>query len=104
MDYWHSRKNHPYSDDAVERFVSVSIQTIRAVMSIAGGTPLPIEETGQTYDMYTAAFTGWKDAPTKAEISTDLRTAREIGCIGVGFYEWQTTTQDEWQTISAYKW
>ncbi len=104
MDYWHSRKNHPYSDDAVERFVSVSIQTIRAAMAIAGGTPLPVEETGQTYDMYTAAFTGWKDAPTSAEITTDLRTAHEIGCIGVGFYEWQTTTQDEWQTLSAYKW
>ena len=104
MDYWHSRKNHAYSNDAVERFVSVSIQTIRAAMSVAGGTPLPVEETGQTYDMYTAAFTGWKDAPTTAEIATDLRTAHEIGCIGVGFYEWQTTTQDEWQTISAYKW
>lgn len=104
MDYWHSRKNHTYSDDTVERFVSVSIQTIRAAMSIAGGTPLPVEETGQTYDMYTAAFTGWKDAPTAAEVTADMRTAREIGCIGVGFYEWQTTTQDEWQTISAYKW
>src|SRR6185437_2490281 len=69
MDYWHSRKNHPYSDDAVGRFVSVSIQTIRAAMAIAGGTPLPVEETGQTYDMYTAAFTGWKDAPTSAEIT-----------------------------------
>lgn len=104
MDYWHSRKNHPYSNEAVERFVSVSIQTILAAMSIAGGTPLPVEETGQTYDMYTAAFTGWKDAPTAAEITTDLRTAHDIGCIGVGFYEWQTTTQDEWQTISAFKW
>ncbi len=104
MDYWHSRKNHAYNDEAVQRFVSVSIQTIRAAMSIAGGTPLPVEETGQTYDMYTAAFTGWKDAPTAAEITTDLRTAHEIGCIGVGFFEWQTTTQDEWQSISAYKW
>jgi hypothetical protein len=104
MDYWHSRKNHTYSADAVQRFVSVSVQTIRAAMAIAGGPPLPIEETGQTYDMYTAAFTGWKDAPTPSEIATDLRTAHEIGCIGISFYEWQTTTQDEWQTISAYKW
>jgi hypothetical protein len=104
MNYWHSRKNHAYSDDAVQRFVSVSIQTIRAAMSIASGTPLPVEETGQTYDMYTAAFTGWKDAPTTAEVTTDLHTAHEIGCIGIGFYEWQTTTQDEWEAISAYNW
>lgn len=104
MNYWHSRKNHQYSDDAVQRFVSVSIQTIRAAMAIDGGTPLPVEETGQTYDMYTPAFTGWQNAPTTAEVNADLRTAREIGCIGIGFYEWQTTTQDEWSVVSAYKW
>lgn len=104
MNYWHSRKNRQYSDAAVERFVSVSVQTIRAAMSVAGGTPLPIEETGQSYDMYTAAFTGWKDAPTSSEVNADLRTARDLGCIGISFYEWQTATQDEWSTISAYKW
>lgn len=104
MNYWHSRKNRQYSDAAVERFVSVSVQTIRAAMTVAGGTPLPIEETGQSYDMYTAAFTGWKDAPITAEINADLRTARDLGCIGISFYEWQTATQDEWSAISAYKW
>jgi hypothetical protein len=104
MDYWHSRRNRAYSDEAVERFVSVSIQTIRAAMSINGGPPLPVEETGQTYDMYTAAETGGSDAPTAAEVTADIRTARTIGCIGVGLYEWQTTTQSEWAAISAYTW
>jgi uncharacterized lipoprotein YddW (UPF0748 family) len=104
MNYWHSRKNRQYSDDAVQRFVSVSIQTIRAAMSIAGGTPLPVEETGQTYDMYSAASTGGLDAPTAAEVTTDLRTARDLGCVGVSLYEWQTATQDEWSAISAYTW
>lgn len=104
MDYWHSRRNHTYSNDAVGQFVSVSIQTIRAAMSIDGGTPLPVEETGQTYDMYTAAATGWRDAPTAAEITADIETARSLGCIGVGMYEWQTTTQDEWKALSSYNW
>ena len=104
MDYWHSRKNRQYSDDAVQRFVSVSIQTIRAAMAIAGGTPLPVEETGQTYDMYSAASTGGPDAPTAAEVTTDMRTARDLGCVGVSLYEWQTATQDEWSAISAYTW
>jgi hypothetical protein len=104
MDYWHSRKNRTYADETVERFVSVSIQTIRAAMSIQGGVPLPVEETGQTYDMYTAAATGGSDAPTTAEVTADLRTAHTVGCIGVGLYEWQTATQSEWSAISAYKW
>lgn len=104
MNYWHSRRNHQYSDEAVQRFVSVSIQTIRAAMSIQGGVPLPVEETGQTYDMFSAAETGWRDAPTGAEVHADIGIAKDIGCIGIGFYEWQTTTQDEWSTISAYRW
>jgi hypothetical protein len=104
MNYWHSRKNRQYSDDAVQRFVSVSIQTIRAAMSIAGGTPLPVEETGQTYDMYSAASTGAADAPTATEVTADLRTARDLGCIGASMYEWQTATQNEWSAISAYTW
>ena len=104
MDYWHSRRNRTYSDEAVERFVSVSIQTIRAAMALEGGVPLPVEETGQTYDMYTAASTGAGDAPTAAEVTADMRTAQTIGCIGVGLYEWQTATQSEWSAISDYKW
>lgn len=104
MNYWHSRRNRMYSDEMVERFVSVSIQTIRAAMSIDGGTPLPVEETGQTYNMFTPASTGRTNAPTAAEVTADLRTAHEIGCIGVSLYEWQTTTQEEWAAISAYAW
>lgn len=104
MDYWHSRRNRTYSDEAVEQFVSVSIQTIRAAMALEGGVPLPVEETGQTYDMYTAASTGADNAPTAAEVTADMRTAQTIGCIGVGLYEWQTATQSEWSAISEYKW
>lgn len=104
MDYWHSRKNREYSDEAVERFVSVSVQTIRAAMAIEGGVPLPVEETGQMYDMYTPAFTGWQNAPTDAEIIADLRTAREYDCIGIGFFEWQTATRDEWTALSNDTW
>lgn len=104
MDYWHSRKDRQYDDEAVDRFVSVSIQTIRAAMAVEGGTPLPIEETGQTYDMYSPASTGWENAPSAEEITADLRTAHDLGCIGIGFYEWQTTTQDEWSAMSGYDW
>jgi hypothetical protein len=104
MDYWHSRRNRTYSDEAVQRFVGVSIQTIRAAMTIVGGTPLPVEETGQTYDMYSPAATGWANAPTAAEVKADLEIARQLGCTGVGMYEWQTATQDEWAALRDYSW
>lgn len=105
MDYWHGRSHHSYSAADVERFVASSLITIRAAMAALGtDAMLPIEELGQTYDMYSADFTGAADAPTAAEITSDMRTAHDLGCIGVSFFEWQTTTQDEWAAVTNFQW
>ena len=105
MDYWHGRAHHSYSAADVEQFVGGSIMTIRAAMAALGtDAMLPIEELGQTYDMYSADFTGAADAPTAAEITADMRAAHDLGCIGVSFFEWQTTTQDEWTAITNFHW
>ena len=105
MNYWHSRANHAYSQDAVRRFVTNSLITVQAAMGAGGDvTPLPIEELGQMYDMYTQDGTGAQDAPTGPEITADAQAARAAGCIGVSYFEWQTATQAEWQALSAYNW
>jgi len=105
MDYWHSRRYHSYSIVDVERFVSDSITTIRAAMVGLGTTILlPVEELGQTYDMYSSDGTGNQDAPTFAEITADMQTAHALGCIGVSFFEWQTATQAEWTSIRQFSW
>lgn len=104
MDYWHSRENRGYSASDVRSFVSTSIQTIRAAMRAGGMTPLPVEETGQFWDMYTANEVGLANAPTAEEITADMQTAKDLGAIGVAFYQWQSTTQEEWDTLSGFKW
>jgi hypothetical protein len=108
MDYWHSRDLRSYSASQVERFVADSITTIRAAMASmptgAAAMALPVEELGQTYDMYSGDGTGDQAAPTGAEIQSDLQTARALGCIGVSFFEWQTTTQAEWASIKQFSW
>ncbi|MBF6589206.1 MAG: hypothetical protein IVW57_01585 [Ktedonobacterales bacterium] len=105
MDYWHSRQGRTYGDNEVTRFVTTSIQTVRAAMGAAGATmPLPIEELGQTYDMYSNDGTGAYDAPTGAEITADMRAARDSGAIGVSWFEWQTATRAEWDAITAFTW
>jgi hypothetical protein len=101
MDYWHSRASKLYSRVDVSRFVSASIITIRAAM---GGNQLPIEELGQTYNMFTDDFTGGDKAPGWDEMLADMDVAKDLGCIGVSFFEWQTATQDQWQAISRYPW
>jgi hypothetical protein len=105
MDYWHSSRHFAYSTDNVRFFVANSLQTIRAAMSAEGaGAALPVEELGQTYDMFTGDGTGASTAPTAAEVTADLRAARDLGCIGASFFEWQTTTQAEWAAVASFTW
>ncbi|MGO8947848.1 MAG: hypothetical protein ACLQUY_09325 [Ktedonobacterales bacterium] len=107
MDYWHSRNLPSYSVSDVRRFVADSITTIRAAMTgVLGVTTnsLPVEELGQTYDMYSGDGTRDMAAPTATEIEADMQTARALGCIGVSFFEWQTTTQGEWGAIKQFSW
>jgi hypothetical protein len=101
MDYWHSRASKLYSRVDVTRFVAASMITIRAAM---GASQLPIEELGQTYNMFTDDFTGGDTAPGWDEMIADMDAAKDLGCIGVSFFEWQTATQEQWRAISAYPW
>ena len=54
--------------------------------------------------MYSPAFTGWQNAPTASEVTADMQAAHNLGAIGVAMYEWQTTTQSEWDAISRFSW
>jgi hypothetical protein len=101
MDYWHSRASKLYDRTDVARFASASITTIRAAM---GRSQLPLEELGQTYNMFTDDFTGGDKAPGWDEMIADMDAAKNYGCIGVSYFEWQTATQEQWQAISAYPW
>jgi hypothetical protein len=101
MDYWHSRSSKLYGRADVTRFVAASITTIRAAM---GKSQLPIEELGQTYNMFSEDFTGGDNAPGWDELLADMDAAKDYGCIGVSYFEWQTATQEQWQAISAYPW
>jgi len=105
MDYWHSRYHHTYTAQDVTAFVTTSVVTIRAAMQAAGiAHPIPIEELGQMYDMYSDDGAGVGHNPTGAEITADLSAAQALGCIGASYFEWQTATQSQWDALSAFMW
>ncbi|HZC05297.1 MAG TPA: SH3 domain-containing protein [Ktedonobacterales bacterium] len=105
MDYWHSRRSHTYSAQEVATFVATSIVTIRAAMRLAGvSRPIPIEELGQMYDMYSDDGAGVGHNPSGAEITADLSAAKSLGCIGASYFEWQTATQSQWAALSEFQW
>ncbi|HEX8731898.1 MAG TPA: SH3 domain-containing protein [Ktedonobacterales bacterium] len=105
MDYWHSSRRHAYTPQDVARFVTISVVTIRAAMLEAGvSSPIPIEETGQMYDMYSSDGAGVGHNPSAAEITADLAASRALGCIGASYFEWQTATQSQWDALSTFTW
>jgi hypothetical protein len=105
MDYWHSRFYHTYTTRDVAQFVTSSVVTIRAAMLEAGiSQPIPIEELGQTYDMYSSDGAGTGHNPAGAEITADLEAAKALGCIGASYFEWQTGTQSQWDALSTFTW
>ncbi len=105
MNYWHSSAHHGYTAADVSRFVAISVVTIRAAMLAAGvSSPIPVEELGQMYDMYSDDGAGTAHNPSGIEITADLTAARALGCIGASYFEWQTATQAQWQALSSYSW
>lgn len=105
MDYWHSQRDRAYAPHDVSTFEANSLTTIRASMSALGAAhPIPVEELGQTYDMYSSDGVDLGNGPSGAEVTVDLRTARDYGCIGASFFEWQTASQDEWAALAQFQW
>ncbi|HEX9057937.1 MAG TPA: SH3 domain-containing protein [Ktedonobacterales bacterium] len=100
MDYWHGRRDRAYAPADVQRFVATSLTGIRGAV----GPSFPIEELGQTYDMYTDDGAGASSAPSPDEIAADIDAARRLGCIGVSYFEWQTATQAEWRVLTDALW
>jgi hypothetical protein len=102
MNYWYSDVSRPYAAADTVRFVTTSLVTIRAAV----GPTMPIEELGQTYveDHRYGDGVAPANAPTADETVADLRVARQLGCIGISYYSWQTATQAEWQAIAATPW
>ncbi len=105
MNYWHSHSSRSYGPQDVTSFVTTSVVTIRAAMQ-AGGVahPIPIEELGQMYDMFSSDGAGVAHNPSGAEITADLRVAKSLGCIGASYFEWQTATQSQWAALSSFQW
>jgi hypothetical protein len=103
MDYWHSKPGS-YTPAETTAFVSTSLTMLRAAV----GPKMPIEELGQMYDIYKDGNgedgTGGMNSPTATEVATDLRVARQLGCIGVTYFQWQDATQAEWQVLVSTTW
>jgi len=92
MDYWHVQ-SHAYSAAEVYQFVRRSVQLIRAQTRVDE----PVEVLGQMFDPYQDGA----NSPGAAEIAACAAAARDVGAVGVSFFEWSHATAQEWQALAA---
>jgi hypothetical protein len=99
MSYWHGRPVRYSSQDAYA-YVAESIRAIRARI---GRSDVPIAVLGQTFDWFSRNQIG-AGSPSGEEIRGSLQAARDLGALGIGYFNWFHTTPDEWDAIAGFEW
>lgn len=101
MDYWHSDSKTTYTppDSA-----TLLLTTIAAIRYALGGKNFPIEELGQTYDMFSGNFSPDGTEPTGAEITFDMLAAKQFGAIGASYFRWNSASAEELDAFNAFQW
>jgi hypothetical protein len=95
MAYWHARPIAYTEQDAYD-YVSESARLVRQRV---GRPDLPVAVIGQTFDWFSRNEIGPHN-PSGAEVRGALRAARESGALGIGFFNWFSTTPEEWDAIA----
>lgn len=92
MDYWHELRR-AYTPGEVYDYVRRSVALIRTRTR----PDMPVEVLGQTFDRFESGV----NSPSGAEIAACIAAARDSHALGVGFFEWNHATLDEWGAIGA---
>ena len=91
QDYWHNTPTGSFDGKSARALLTLSVLGIRAEL---GGKAFPIEENGQMYDMFTYGEPGGTQ-PSGAEIAGDIQAAKDLGCVGISFFDWRTASPDQ---------
>ena len=76
---------------------------MRLIRERVGRPDLPVAVLGQTFDWFSRNEIG-PGNPTGDEVRGAMQAARDTGALGVGFFNWFSTTPDEWDAIQAFPW
>lgn len=101
QDYWHSSRTGSYTAQSPRDLLTQTVTQIRAEL---GGKSFPIEELGQMYDMFSEDGSPGGTEPSAAEITGDMQAAKDLGCIGVSYFEWQTASPQDLDAFNAFAW
>jgi hypothetical protein len=94
MSYWHARPIR-YSRQDAYTYVADSVRMVRERV---GRRDTPIAVIGQTFEWFSRNEVGPHN-PSYEEIRGSFDAARDTGALGIGFFNWYSTTPEEWDAI-----
>ena len=100
QDYWHNSLTTTYDGKSARALLTSSVMGIRAEL---GGKAIPIEENGQMFDMFSYGEPAGAE-PSATEIAGDLQDAKDLGCIGISFFDLRDASPDELAAVKAFAW
>jgi hypothetical protein len=99
MSYWHTRNvRHTYQDA-----YGYVVESVRLIRERVGRRDVPVAILGQTFDWFSRNEIG-PGNPSGDEIRGALQAARDAGALGIGFFNWFSSTPEEWDAIGAFPW
>ena len=94
MAYWHARPIAYSGQDAYDYVW----EAVNGVRQRVGRADLPVAVIGQTFDWFSRNEIGAYN-PSGAEMRGAIGAARDAGALGIGFFNWFSTTPEEWDAI-----
>ena len=90
--------------DGCERYQA----QVGAVLEEVAGLPcrrtdLPVQMLGQLFEMGRPRLLG-PDPPTPTEIAAAAAAARDVGAVGISYFDWTRATPAHWQALAALEW
>jgi hypothetical protein len=105
MDYWHQTTSAFGSDYDHMRYgyayaYRYAADSVGAIRKLSGH--VPVAPIGQAFDNFGRLEMG-PHAPSAAETNGFLGGGKQSGAVGASFFQWMTTTVDEWHAILAFR-
>ena len=79
------------------------VESVRLIRERVGRRDVPVAILGQTFDWFSRNEIG-PGNPSGDEIRGALQAARDAGALGIGFFNWFSSTPEEWDAIGAFPW
>jgi cytosine/adenosine deaminase-related metal-dependent hydrolase len=94
MAYWRMLSRRAVTPAAVRAALRGSYAAIRR----EAGRPIPIDVGGQT------SAEGPRGAPPPAEIAAAVDEARRLGALGITFFDWGSTSREQFEALARSRW